>query len=350
MQKPSLGWQSWSPPFPKWHGFPRWDYPPFKVRPLQTPVIRAPHRPVKIRYWCSWYAYGWNIDHHKIIATLKVIKQHKLPLTHILIDDGWTTWGDWSTPNSVRFPNLTATVREIHSNHLKAGLWLAPFLASKKSILFKNHPDWFVKYRNRYVQGLKTMPIWESLLPQQYLLNLELPAVQKFITHSLDLAIKVWHFDLLKLDFLYAPYFNPHYQSDDIPHSQVVWLLDYVKHHYPHVEVIACGTPFAPALGLASAVRIGKDTALPPIVPKFVNYLIYRARVNMLSHKLSLQHLLSKISIDPDVRLFSLDSSSISSIWDTISTNVLGIGDNLTRLTPSQLKKAIIWLKNHNSP
>lgn len=349
MLKPSLGWQSWSPPFPKWHGFPRWDYSPFKVRELKNVDRKTPKRITKVRYWCSWYAYGWNIDHQKIIATLNAIKQSKLPLTHILIDDGWTTWGDWQSPNLIRFPNFTTTVGNIHSFGLKAGLWLAPFLASKKSHLFKTHPEWFVKYRGKHVQGLKTMPIWESLLPQQYLLNLELPQVKDYLSTTIDLAISKWHFDLLKLDFLYAVYFNPHHKSDKVPHSQIDWLLNYIKHKHPHVHIIACGSPFAPALGLSDTIRIAKDTALPPVVPKIINYVTYVVRVKMLAQKLSLSHLLKGIEIDPDVRMFSLDSSSTSTIWDTISTNVLGIGDDLTKLSPPQLKKAILWLTNHSS-
>lgn len=352
MQKPSLGWQSWSPPFPKWHGFPRWDYPPFKVRAFKTALRPAcaggetPKRLTKINYWCSWYAYGWNINHQKIVETLTIIKKYKLPLTHIIIDDGWATWGDWYTPNSGRFPNLTETVEAIHANHLEAGLWLAPFLASNKSQLFKNHPNWFVKYHGHYVQGLKTMPIWESCIPKRYLLNFELPEVKKYITDFIDLSINKWGITLLKLDFLYAPYFNPHHKSDSIPHNHITWLLNYIKNHYPQVTTIACGTPFAATIGLADIVRISKDTALPPEFPKILNKIIYTFRVHMLRHKISAASMHQNFTQDPDVRLFALDTTSTNVIWNTVSKNILGVGDNLNRLQSSQIIKIKSWLSS----
>jgi alpha-glucosidase (family GH31 glycosyl hydrolase) len=216
--------QSWSPPFPKWHGFPRWDYAPSNARSYKLPRLN-PSTPIPaIRYWCSWYAYGWNIDHKKISETLKIIKKHRLPFTHIIIDDGWTTWGDWLTPNPARFPHFATTISQIRAHHLQVGLWFAPFLASKKSQLFKQHPDWFVRYRGQYIQGLKTMPIWEWFLPQQYLLDFKLPQVKKYIKDFIDYAIKNWGITLLKLDFLYAPYFDPHHNNDKIAHNQI-WLF-----------------------------------------------------------------------------------------------------------------------------
>lgn len=349
MQKPSIGWQSWSPPFPSWHGFPRWDYSPFKLTALKPPFRATPGRQAKIRYWCSWYAYGWNINERKILETIEAIKKHDLPFTHLLIDDGWTAWGDWHTPNPTRFPNMTSTIKKIKTEKLKAGLWFAPFLASSKSQLYKAHPDWFVKYRGKAVQGLKTMPIWESLLPKKYLLDLDRPIVKKYLTDFVNLAITKWKVDLLKLDFLYAVYFNPHHQSDHLAHDQVTWLLSYIKRKYPHVEVVACGAPFASSIGLVDAIRISKDTAFPPVVPKLLNQLTYRSRTKMLSQKMRASDLPPSIGLDPDVRMFTLDSHATSSIWDTISTNILGVGDKLVALPLSKISKLKLWLTNHNS-
>lgn len=344
MQKPSLGWQSWSPPFPRWHGFPRWDYSPFKDFSHRLPFRETPGKLTNIRYWCSWYAYGWDINDHKIEKTLSVIKKHKLPFTHILIDDGWTNWGDWYTPNLKRFKDLKQTIKTIKSHKLKAGLWFAPFLADKKSELFKKHPEWFINHKGKFIQGLKTYPIWDSVLPQQYLLNLELPAVKKYLTDFVDLAIRKWDVDLLKLDFLYAPYFNPHHQSDRVPHNQVAWLLRYIKTHYPYIQTIACGSPFAPALGIADVIRISKDNALPPFVPEFLNRFVYHSRIKMLSQKIKISRHLSSFNLDPDVRIFSLDTKYSESIWETISSNILGVGDNLERLSDSKLKCLKDWL------
>ena len=344
MQKPSLGWQSWSPPFPKWHGFPRWDYAPINARSYKLPRLN-PSTPIPaIRYWCSWYAYGWNIDHKKISETLKIIKKHRLPFTHIIIDDGWTTWGDWLTPNPARFPHFATTISQIRAHHLQVGLWFAPFLASKKSQLFKQHPDWFVRYRGQYIQGLKTMPIWEWFLPQQYLLDFKLPQVKKYIKDFMDYAVKNRSVTLLKLDFLSAPYFDPHHNNDKIAHNQITWLFRYIKKNYPSVQTIACGAPFAPTIGLANIIRISKDTALPPEFPHFLNKIVYTLRVKMLHHKITATNQLIRLSQDLDVRLFALDTLSTRTIWNSISTNILGVGDKLKKLLSSHVINLKTWL------
>ncbi len=348
MKTPSLGWQSWSPPLPSWHGFPRWDYSPFPIRKIKKiPLLLT--KTTSIRYWCSWYAYGWEINDLKINKTLRVIKENNLDFTHLLLDDGWTTWGDWHKPNLQRFPNLRDTVKTIKAHKLRAGIWFAPFLASSKSHLFKEHPEYFVTHRGRYVQGLKTFPVWESILPKRYLLNTKLPEVKNYLTNFIDLAVKNWGFDLIKLDFLYAPYFDPNHTSDKSPHSQITWLLKYIRTNYPNTTIVACGAPFAPSIKLSHAVRISKDTALPPNFPIFINKIIYNARVKMLAIKIAINRLISHQQIDPDVRIFALDSPPTSTFWDTISTSILGVGDDLSSLTTENIERLKVWLSSHIS-
>lgn len=343
MEKPSLGWQSWSPPFPSLLPFPKWDYSPFEARAL--PQITKKIKHIKLKYWCSWYAYGWDINDFKIMETLRVIREQSLNFTHILIDDGWTTWGDWQRPNQARFPDITSTIQAIHKDHLKAGIWFAPFLANKNSLLYSNHPDWFIKYHNRPVQGLKTIPVWEWLIPQQYLLDLNKPAVKNYLTNFIDLAVKKWKVDLIKLDFLYAPYFNPNLTSDNISHNQVTWLLKYIKATYPKITTIACGAPFSSSLNYSDIIRISKDTALPPPFPNFINRLVYSSRVKMLAQKMLAAKFHKNLVTDPDVRMFSLDNISTNQVWDNHTFSCFGVGDNLTKLSQSNINILKKWLK-----
>lgn len=342
---PTPGWQSWSSPYPKWHGFPLWDYSPFTPREL--PKRLKNKNPLNIKYWCSWYAYGWDILDEKINQTLEVIKKHKLRFTHVIIDDGWTTWGDWHTPDLTKFPNFKKTIKKIKSHNLKVGLWVAPFLASKKSTLFKDHPDWFIKHKGRPVQGLKIFPVLDWFLPHEYLLNFELKPVRKYTTDFIDKAITEWKIDLLKLDFLYAPYFNPNHKSDIIPHKQLRWIFSYIHTKYPHVITIASGTPFAPVIDLASVVRVSQDTALPPYLPNFLSKIVYRTRVKILSVKLKMLQVIKAHNLDPDIRLFQYDDLSTDMLWEKISTGVIGIGDDLTGLSRKSYKKLRKWLNKN---
>lgn len=348
MQKPTLGWQSWSPPYSAWHGFPRWDYSPFKTKLDHKSLKSRRNLKSKILYWCSWYAHDTNISDQIIRKTLSIIQANHLAFTHLLIDDGWTARGDWLQPDPTKFPNLKKTIDLIHQHHLKAGLWFSPFLADSSSQLYRSHPEWFVKHKNKPVQGLKTMPIWESLIPQRYLLDFNLPEVRNYTQQYLKLAIESWGIDLIKLDFLYAPYFDPNHNTPTIASSHLKWLLNRVKNRYPHVETIACGAPFKESSHLVDAIRVSKDTALPPFVPSIINRLVYISRINMLKETLK-SDIPPTLNLDPDVRMFSLDTSQTAQFWDTIRTPVVGVGDNLLNLTPPQLKKMAIWLKNLSS-
>jgi alpha-galactosidase len=143
MKSPSLGWQSWSPPYPKWHGYPRWDYSPFpdNTNHLHLSSRRRLHYP--IIYWCSWYAYDTKINDELIRQTVSTVVQNRLPFTHILIDDGWTTRGDWLTPDQTKFPNFKSTIT---TTKIKSRTLVLPFLAD--SFTAKNYPDWLVSYHS----------------------------------------------------------------------------------------------------------------------------------------------------------------------------------------------------------
>lgn len=179
----------------------------------------------KILYWCSWYAHDTKINDSTIKKTLEIIKNYKLPFTHIIIDDGWTARGDWLIPNPIKFLNLKKTISYIHQRKLKVELWFSPFLADSNSELYRTHPDWFVKHKNKPIQGLKTMPIWESLIPQRYLLNFDLSEVKNYTQQYLKLAIKNWGVDMLKLDFLYAPYFDPNHNTPTVTSRHLKRIL-----------------------------------------------------------------------------------------------------------------------------
>ncbi|MFH1244652.1 MAG: hypothetical protein V1487_03760 [bacterium] len=284
-----LGWQSWSPP----HGgfsFLARDYCPLPItsHPRSTAFSKA------ITYWCSWYALGPVISPSSILHQAHLIKKYHLNIEYIIIDDGW------------RFGSSTIDlIQELHLLKLKVGLWYAPF----------------TKHKN--------LPLYETL----------------------EHLVKNYHPDLLKLDFLYKPYFNSGLTDDRIPHQTLLDLFTYLRHNYPSLYTIACGCPFAPALGRVHAIRYSKDTTFPPPTPRWIRQLIYYSRVKLLSRKHSLIPPSFTSTPDPDVRMFSLDNATTANFWDTIHSECLGLGDNIDSLTTSQLDKARIWLqKNPSSP
>jgi alpha-galactosidase len=66
-----------------------------------------------------------------------------------IIDDGWQIGlGDWEIDYE-KFPNgLKPVFDYIKSKGMKPGLWLSMGAASSNSKVYKEHPEWFVKYRD----------------------------------------------------------------------------------------------------------------------------------------------------------------------------------------------------------
>jgi hypothetical protein len=288
-----LGWQSWSPPTPNFLHFPPRDYCPLTEVAHSFPTHHSPKNP--LNYWCSWYALGPHLTPAKLFAQAKLIRAYDLDLPYFIIDDNWT-----STPFS---PWLKPLIQDLRLLNFKVGLWYAPFTRHRR------------------------LPIYKTL----------------------DTLVKEYHLDLLKLDFLYQPYFTSGLIDDSLPHQTLVDLFDYLRTSYPDLYTVACGSPFAPALGRVDAIRVSKDTTFPDGLPAWSRQLLYHSRVSLLARKWALIPSDFAAVPDPDVRMFGLDDATTNLFWDTIHSTCLGLGDDLTKLSPAQITKAKIWLAKNPS-
>jgi alpha-galactosidase len=312
MQNYPLGWQSWSPPTPSLLKLPYWDYCPLPQSP--HPYSQPQEHKLPITLWCSWHHFYKNISENKILDQAQKFRSHKYVPQYILIDDGWCTWGDWITPSQSKFPSgLNSITQRLNKLNYKTGLWLAPFLVDPKSKLMQEHPDWII-HRNCY----STYPLVMDLTPK-YLLDYQNPEVIQYLYRTLDTIITQWGISLLKLDFLYAPYFYPGLKDDSLPHQVLVNLFAYLQTTYPHVYTIACGCPFLPARGKVDAIRISKDINFPA-----TNYL----RRHLLWNKLSLARKLAPLpfGLDPDVSLSLAEADIYHKLYLDGQIQVFGLG------------------------
>ena len=152
---PKIGWQSWTDTRKLDGKYPKRYYSPFKDY-LAEHMIKVSSKASKIAPigWCSWPLYGTNISEEIIIKQAK--EAQKLGLEYILIDDGWTVWGDWLMTTESKFPSeLASLVSKINDLDLKVGIWWAPMLAKKSSKIFQDHPNWFIKN----LEGTQVSPL-----------------------------------------------------------------------------------------------------------------------------------------------------------------------------------------------
>ena len=252
------------------------------------------------RVWCSWYSLYYVIDEpilHKIFNALD-----DLPFDVLQVDDGWQMdIGDWEANR--KFPSgMNALADKIKSTGRRAGLWLAPLIATKSSRLFHQHADWFLRdERGRYVSAGFN---WGEPL---YALDTTHPDVSSWLV-ALMKQVRSWGFDYLKLDFLYAGALKGK-RYKDMPREATYRESLRVMREAMGEDAffLTCGTPILPAIGLCDAIRIGPDVSR-----KWENYrdavLFYnptipgaKNAIRTVLHRLWLQPLLH---IDPDVVYF----------------------------------------------
>ena len=103
-------------------------------------------RPPVATGWCSWYCFGPGVTAAQIRGNLAWAKRHFPDLRYIQIDDGYQPWmGDWLETGQSFGGDVRTVLRDIEAEGFEPAIWVAPFVASPESRLFREHPDWFVQ-------------------------------------------------------------------------------------------------------------------------------------------------------------------------------------------------------------
>jgi len=252
------------------------------------------------RVWCSWYSLYTAIDEpllHKIFRELG-----DLPFDVLQVDDGWQMdIGDWEA--NQKFPSgMKALAEKIKSTGRRAGLWLAPLIATKSSHLFREHPDWFLRG-----EGGRFASAGFNWGERLYALDTTRPDVTSWLV-ALMKQVRDWGFDYLKLDFLYGGALKGKRFKDMPREAAYRECLGTLREAMgADAFFLTCGTPILPAIGICDAMRIGPDVAY--YWERYRDaYLLYnptipgtRNAIRTTIHRLWLKSLLH---IDPDVAYF----------------------------------------------
>ena len=208
----------------------------------------------KIFGYTSWYNYYQNINEEIILRDLRALDDR---FNLFQIDDGYETFvGDWLDVDKKKFPNgLQPIVDEIHAKGYKAGIWLAPFVAEKKSKLFKEHKNWFV--RNEKGKPLVSGGNWSG----HYALDLEKEEVRDYIRECLEHYMDLG-FDFFKLDFLYAaglPSFKGTGKTRSMAQRQA---YEFLREVLQDKLILGCGANLYNSMHVFDYLRIGPDVSL----------------------------------------------------------------------------------------
>lgn len=247
--------------------------------------------------YTSWYNYYQNINEEIILRDLQGLARAGKNANIFQIDDGYETKvGDWDM-DTVKFPNgLAPIVDRIHEQGLMAGLWYAPFAAQFKANVIKNHPDWLI--RNKHGRPVVSGIAWGGF----YALDFEKEEVREYIKAYFDKVFNEWHFDMVKLDFLYAAAIEP--RNGKTRGQLMCEAMDFLRECCGDKIILGCGVPLAPAFGVVDACRISCDvenTFKEKFYVKVTNQEIISAKMAMVN-SVYRRHLNGRIwANDPDV-------------------------------------------------
>lgn len=247
--------------------------------------------------YTSWYNYYQNINKDIILRDLEGLAHVGNTANIFQIDDGYETKvGDWDL-DLQKFPDgLAPIVDKIHSHGYKAGLWYAPFAAQFGANVTKNHPDWLI--RNKKGRPVPSGIAWGGF----YALDFEKEEVRAYIKAFFDRVFDEWHFDMVKLDFLYAAAIEP--RNGKTRGQLMCEAMDFLRECCRDKIILGCGVPLAPSFGIVDACRIGCDaenTFKEKFYVKVTNQEIISTKISM-QNSVYRRHLNGRIfANDPDV-------------------------------------------------
>ncbi|MHA1264405.1 MAG: alpha-galactosidase [Candidatus Helarchaeota archaeon] len=237
--------------------------------------------------WCSWYYFFTRVSQEAVLQNAEFVANHKdLPLEIIQIDDGYlparffnSCIGDWLTVNKRFSKGLKWLADEIRKKGFKPGLWTAPFIVSKSSKLYKEHPDWVIR-NSKGKPIVVNIPTEWGIFNKIYGLDTTHPEVQQWLRTLFTTLVQDYGFQFLKLDFIYAAAIRGSRYDQSLTRVQAYRKgLEVIRDAVgENVFLLGCGAPLGPSVGLVHGMRVSNDTFFAfnqPILYKFLNILFF---------------------------------------------------------------------------
>jgi alpha-galactosidase len=216
--------------------------------------------------YASWYNHYTRINEKIIFHDLEGItrRENLIKLMYLdrnkpavfQIDDGWQkAVGDWE-PCAERFPRgLETLAAAIEDAGMIPGLWLAPFLVTKKARIFREKPEWLLRNGAGRPVRAGWNPNWDGTY---YCLDISRDGVLAYLGGLMDRVIDGWGFRYVKLDFLYAGFLG----ADAAAYEKACRVLAAKKCRGggKPAAYLGCGLPLGASFRHFPLSRTGTDT------------------------------------------------------------------------------------------
>lgn len=203
---------------------------------------RRRKRPIVFNTWEAMY---FDFDEEKLLKFAKAGK--KLGMECFVLDDGWflgrnnakTSLGDWEADPKKLPSGIGQLAKEVHKLGLQFGLWFEPEMISRKSRLFKEHPEWVIAH-----------PLYEpSEGRHQLILDMSNPEVIEYLYTKIASIIVESQLDYIKWDMNrpFSDFYSPSLMENQghLMHQYVLGLynlLDRLTKKFPKVLFESCAS------------------------------------------------------------------------------------------------------------
>ncbi len=213
--------------------------------------------------WCSWLVYGPNITAKNIYDNLDAIKEHRLDLKYIQIDDGYQAyWGDWFDFTDKFEGGVKTLCLDIKSKGFEPAIWVAPFVAERDSKLFREHPDWLVKDENGNPLCSSDVTFGGWRCAPWYILDTTHPQALNYIKKVFSEMHKEWKINYFKLDAIVwgaMPFGVRYDNSKTCIEAYKMGMNAIIEAVGEESFILGCNSPMWPSTGLVNGMRVTND-------------------------------------------------------------------------------------------
>ena len=205
---------------------------------------------------------------------------------------------------------MTELASKIAATGRTPGLWLAPFMVTKLSSVYRDHPDWLL--RDEHGRLVPVGITWEGV---PYALDVSHPEVLEWL-EKLIRKVRGWGYNYLKLDFLYAGALPGKRYRDVQREFAYRHALEIIREAAGDAYVLACGAPILPSIGLCDGIRIGPDVSpfwLNTPLTVWLNNPNDTCTQNSIRTGIHRMWMKPLVNVDPDVMFFRSRYNSLKS-------------------------------------
>jgi alpha-galactosidase len=159
--------------------------------------------------WCSWFYTLDKVSEDEVLRNTAFAADHLrgFGLEYVQVDDGYQrSLGDWQ--GNERFPHGMQWLAErIKTHGFKPGLWIAPYVISEASDVFRQHPDWLARRRDGSLQRIgnwdnENSEAAKAEVTKRYCLDITHPEAANWLRDLSATIARRWGYEMIKIDFV----------------------------------------------------------------------------------------------------------------------------------------------------